>query len=377
MDPAIIIFWFSMGFVGYTYFVYPILIFAIARTHREVVADPASVRDWPTVAVVVPVYNGQEYLERKLNTLRGIQYPKDRIRFIFVSDGSTDGSDTWLSQEPDVEVLCFDERQGKPNALNAAVGSAQDEIILFTDVRQEIDPPALRFLVASLLQPGVGAVSGELILRDALTGEGHNIGLYWRYEKWIRRQESRAFATIGVTGALYVLRRKDYEPLPADTLLDDFEVPARVLRRGQRVLFDPRAHVFDSPQEDSRRERVRKVRTLTGNFQAFARNAWLFHPLRNPVFLQFLSHKVFRLMVPYAMVSAYLSNWWLDGFLYQSMALAQTVFYIGGVAGMSLPSLRKHRLVSFVVVFLELNWAAVLALQNYLMGRIEVRWEKT
>jgi cellulose synthase/poly-beta-1,6-N-acetylglucosamine synthase-like glycosyltransferase len=377
MVSASVIFWVSVGFIVYTYFAYPLLLFVVARLHRLVPADPGQIGKWPTVAVVVPIYNERGNIARKIATLRSLEYSSGRLRFVFVSDGSTDGSEDLLAREPDVTLVTQNQRTGKPGAINTAMGEIHDDVVMFTDARQEIDPKALKYLVASLLIPGVGAVSGELVLRDALTGVGRHVGLYWRYEKWIRQQESRIFATAGVTGALYVIRRRDFEPLPADTLLDDFEVPIRLLRRRQRALFDTRAQVYDNPQKNSAGERKRKVRTLTGNFQSFARNPWLFNPLRNPVFIQFLSHKVFRLLVPYALVATYVSNWWLEGSFYTTSLVAQSIFYAGGLAGMGLPALRQQRLLSVIVVFLELNLAAVLALRNFLMQRIEVRWEKT
>ncbi|BAU47915.1 glycosyl transferase [Sulfurifustis variabilis] len=372
-----LVFWTSLVFVAYTYAGYPLLVWALSRLRREPDAAPEAVARWPSVRVIVAVHNEQDRVAAKIANLRELDYPRDKLRIVFVSDGSNDATNDRLAKEADVEVLSYPVRRGKPHALNTAVEAASEEVLVFTDVRQSLAPRALRYLVARLLAPGVGAVSGELVHLDPQTHAAAHIGLYWRYEKWIRKSESRLASNLGVTGALYAIRRVDYKPVPEDTLLDDFEIPMRILRGGKRIVFETRAQVFDELQRSVSGERLRKVRTLTGNFQSFARNPWLFSPLANPVFVQFVSHKVFRLFVPYALALLLVSALLLDGRGYRLAAGAQLAGYAVCALGLAWPRLREHRLVSFLVVFLELNWAAVLALGNFLGGRIDSRWEKT
>lgn len=370
------VFWLSLLFVGYTYAGYPVLVWMLSRLRREPRSD-VEPDPWPTVCVVVAVHNEQDRVRAKIQNLRRLDYPVDRIRILFVSDGSTDGTERRLRAEPGVEVLAYAVRRGKPHALNMGVEAAGSEVIVFTDVRQQLEPDAVKHLVRRLWQPGIGAVSGELVHRDPQTQTAAHIGLYWRYEKWIRRGESRLASNLGVTGALYAIRREDYTPLPEDTLLDDFEVPIAILRRGKRVVFESRAIISDDLQPNVAGERRRKIRTLTGNFQSFSRNPWLFSPVHNPVFVQFLSHKVFRLLVPYALIALFVSSLLLDGHAYRLAAGLQAAGYAACGLGLLWPRLRRRRLISFLLVFLELNWAAVLAMRNFITGRINVRWEKT
>lgn len=372
------VFWLAAAFIAYTYAGYPVLVWVMAqwRPHKDV--DTASVRDWPSVCLIVPVFNEQHRVARKIANLRELDYPCERMRILFVSDGSTDETNACIAREPGIGLIAYPERHGKPHALNTAVQQAEADILVFTDVRQEIASDALRYLVARLvLDPEVGAVSAELSHVDAQTHEEAHIGLYWRYEKWIRRAESRLASTVGVSGALYAIWRRDYVFLPEDALLDDFEIPMAILRHGRRVVLERRAMVYDVLQKNTSGERTRKVRTLTGNFQVFARHPWLFSPRANPVFFQFVSHKVFRLAVPYALVLVFVTSVLATGPVYVIAAAVQGICYIAALAGMMIPALREFRLVSFMVVFLELNWAAVLALKNFVTGDIHARWEKT
>ncbi len=372
-----ILFWSSVVFVAYTYFVYPLLIWLLARFFPAREKDVPLPDPYPLVSIVIPVYNEGERVRRKLDNLHGLDYPGDRLEIIFVSDGSTDATVDILREYSDITVLAYAERQGKPTALNRALEKARGEIIVFTDARQTLEPNAVTALVKRLLRPGIGAVSGELCHLDA---EGHvsaNVGLYWRYEKWIRKAESRFHSTAGVTGALYAIYRRDFQPLMPDTLLDDFQTPVNILGKGKRVVLEEDARVYDVLQQDSAGERARKIRTLAGNFQSYVRNSWLFLPWRNPIFWQFISHKVFRLLVPYAMLTALVASLLAPGLFYQLAALAQILFYLLGGLTLFIPALSRNRICSFILVFLELNAAAVIGLARFASGRIQVRWQKT
>ncbi len=371
-------FWVSAAFVVYTYVGYPLVVWVVSRfAGTDATSEPPAPLRWPTVSVVVSVYNEERRVEAKIANLRALDYPSGRLRIVFVSDGSTDSTCERIAASSDVTLLRYPDRAGKPHALNLALRSIDSEVVVFTDVRQELDPMAVRWLVSRLMQPGIGAVSGELVHRDPTTHAASHIGLYWRYEKWIRKSESAIASNVGVTGALYAIRRVDYEPLPPDTLLDDFVVPMHIVRRGGRVVFEPRAVIYDELQPDTPGERKRKVRTLSGNFQACARDPWMFLPWRNPVVVQFVSHKVFRLLVPYALGVMLVASLLVAAPLYRAAAAAQVALYAVAAAGMAAATWRRNRFVSFAVVFVELNWAAVLALFTFVSGRLDAKWERT
>jgi biofilm PGA synthesis N-glycosyltransferase PgaC len=236
---------------------------------------------------------------------------------------------------------------GKAAALNAAVNRAKHGIVVFADARQRFAPDAIRRLVSHFNDPQVGAVSGELILdceggtdlqTDQVSTVAEGVGAYWKYEKWLRKREAQIGSTLGVTGAIYAMRRWLWQPLPDDTLLDDVLAPMRVVMRGYRVTFDGLARAFDVTAKDASVEMRRKVRTLAGNFQLLWREPRLLVPGLNPVWLQFMSHKVGRLLVPYALIGLLVSSLALarHHWFYAVAAVAQLAFYALAAYGAAL-----------------------------------------
>ena len=377
MSWAHALFWAGAAVTGYTYAGYPLLVAALARLRPALRQPLLRDADLPDVTVVMAAYNEAARLESKLRNLRQLDYPQQRLRVIVVSDGSTDGTERVAADDPGVRVLRSELRHGKAHALNLALHEVTSDLVVFCDLRQDLDSAAVRRLVSDLQDPRVGAVSGELVHRLGATQAGQSIGLYWRYEKWIRKAESRLYATVGVTGALYAMRRADWRELREGTILDDFETPMQVLRRGGRVLFEPQAQAWDVLQAESAGERRRKVRTLIGNFQSFTANPWLFSPWANPVWWQFLSHKVLRLFVPYALAACLIGSAWAPQMPYRAVFVLQALFYLLAAAGGCWPRARRNRLVSFAQVFCDMNLAAVLALGHFAAGRVDAKWEKT
>ena len=372
-----VLFLISVVFCLYTYLFYPLLIWWMSclRSKPQYTLTEMSEFDWPKVSIVIAAHNEEAAIQGKIENLRSIDYPSTP-EIIVVSDGSKDGTNPYLASQHDILFHGYDDARGKPSALNLGIEISSGEIIVFMDARQQVSSNCLKELVKHFMTGDeVGAVSGELIMRDGETGEADNIGLYWRYEKWIRASESRFFSTAGATGALYAIRRCDFHSLTPDTLLDDFEIPINILRKGKRTLFEPMAQAFDNPSSNIDDEFRRKVRTLAGNYQSFVRNPWLFSPFKNPIFIQFLSHKVFRLLVPYAMLAALVSSALTDNPLIKLFFYAQFGFYTVGLAAFMSSRLASLRIVSFIKVFLQMNYAAVYGLYHYLAKRSVVTWK--
>lgn len=309
------VFWIAAFVIVYVYVLYPVLLAVWARLAPwPVHADD----DTPGVSIVIAARNESDRLGPRLDDLLSLDYPRWRMQIIVVSDGSTDGTAEVLRRyAPDVEAIHLT-AGGKARALNAGVARAHHDVLVFTDVRQHFAPNALRRLVAPFADPNVGGVTGELIL-DCETGTtpasgfAEGVGSYWRYEKWLRRHESAIGSTLGATGAIYALRRELWRPLPDHTILDDVLAPMRAVLAQKRVVFEAGAQAFDRAAS-SPAELRRKVRTLAGNFQILLLEPRLLNPFANPVWLQYISHKVGRLLVPYALLAVLVS----------SAALAQT-----------------------------------------------------
>lgn len=379
----------SIAFCLYTYLVFPLVLHWRVSRIRSVPGAPVAgaigeqthcqseeAKSLPPVSIVIAVHNEARHLPAKLASLAALNYPTHLLECIFVSDGSTDTTLSLLTmactERENWHVEHYAQAAGKPTALNLGVSLASGEIIIFMDARQSVSTNAVCAMVNRLQTPSVGAVSGELVLTNNQGNEAGDVGLYWRYEKWIRENESRLFSTTGATGALYAIRKKDYPVLRSDALLDDFEIPISLLRQGKRTVFEPSACAYDRPEEKVSGEFRRKARTLAGNFQSFSRHPWMFNPWKNPVWWQFVSHKVFRLMVPYALMAALLSSVLGSHEFLRVMLAAQLIFYVLGVMGMLGVS---NRITSFVSLFVQLNAAAVVGAFRATFGGSAVQWK--
>jgi cellulose synthase/poly-beta-1,6-N-acetylglucosamine synthase-like glycosyltransferase len=323
------IFWLSAAVVLYVYIGYPVLLLVWSRLRPRPVHQHAAE---PPVSVILAVRDEADALERKIANLRSLDYPAALMQIVVVSDGHHRQTAAVLRRNVGVVDALFVRRGGKAQALNAGVEAARHDLLVFADVRQRFDRQALRGLVAPLADPTVGGVSGELML-DAEMGEGsadigEGMGGYWRYEKWLRRQESAIGSTMGATGAIYALRRALWRPLPADTILDDVLAPMRAVLAASRVVFSSEALAFD-PVAPSGVELRRKIRTLAGNYQILRLEPRLLNPFRNPVWIQYMSHKVGRLLVPYALMALLAASALLTPTspFYALAFAAQLVFY--------------------------------------------------
>lgn len=338
------LFWISAVIVVYVYVGYPLLLAAWARVTRRA-PRKSTAGPWPAISIVVAARNEGARLRGRIRNLLEIPYPGLR-EVIVVSDGSTDDTAAVVRSFGSAVSLIDLPPGGKPAALNAGVAAASGDIIVFADARQRFSRDALVHLVANFADPDVGGVTGELVLDaeaplatsaagpatdphavDSTVGDG--VGLYWRYEKWLRRHESLVWSTLGATGAIYAMRKTLWKPLPDDTLLDDVLAPMRAVLAGKRIVFDERARAFDRASQDASAESRRKVRTLAGNYQILAHEPRLLFPIVNPVWIQYLSHKVGRLLIPWALAGAFLASALLmfDGWFYTLAFCVQATFY--------------------------------------------------
>ena len=365
----ILAFWISAGFVLYTYLGYPLIIYARSRWKLRPVRTAAIT---PSVSIIMAVRNEEGYISRKLHNLKDLDYPPDRYEVIVISDGSTDGTNHILAAHADepVHTLILESHLGKAAALNKAIKHAHGEIVVFTDARQLVGRDAIRHLVANFADPAVGCVSGELIIgepEEERKSSRQGVGLYWELEKKIRKWEGETGSVIGATGALYAVRRELIVPFPPDTILDDVYIPLHVIRSGRRAVFESKALAYDTMAPSSH-EFHRKVRTLVGNYQLVQLDPWLITP-SNSVLFQFLSHKLFRLWVPFALATLLVASWFSQGLFYHLVFVLQLVLY--GLAGVSLFRInlgifKRVANVAFTVVML--NTAALVALVYFVNG---------
>jgi cellulose synthase/poly-beta-1,6-N-acetylglucosamine synthase-like glycosyltransferase len=367
------LFWISAAIVGYVYAGYPALVAVWARlVDRRPRCAPFQRGHWPSLSIVIAARNEAARLPARIENLLAQDYPGPR-EILVVSDGSTDGPGAALARFGGAVRLIELAPGGKPAALNAGVAASTGDILVFADARQRFAPGALVELVQNFSDPTVGGATGELVLdcEAHATGSdvGEGIGLYWKYEKWMRRNESRVWSTLGATGAIYALRRVCWTPLPAATLLDDVLEPMRAVLNGCRVVFAERAIAYDQASRDAAAESRRKTRTLAGNYQILIQEPRLLVPVVNPVWVQYVSHKIGRLIVPWALVALFAASLALaPGHVAYAAALGlQGVFYGLALAGAMFSA--RERFAGIAFTFVMMNISAVAGLAALRRGR--------
>lgn len=383
MIPLQIMFWVAALVIGYTYVGYPLLMRAWAQLRGR---PHHCKRANPSVSVLVVAHNEAPRILRRIENLLELDYEADRLEIVIASDGSSDETVALANTfcTAGVQVVAFDEHRGKPAVLNDVVANLRGEIVVLMDVRQSIAKNAIRILVNNFADAGTGAVSGELVLtggegrEGASDGSMDGVGFYWRYEKFIRLSESRVDSTVGATGALYAIRRELFEPIPADTILDDVLIPMQIVRQGFRVLFESSALASEPVSDSPTAEFRRKVRTIGGNFQLLVHHPWLLNPFANRLWLQTVSHKLFRLLCPACLVLVLVANLMLlDLLFYQLTFLLQVAFYTAALVAQLAPrASRKTALLSVPHTFCLLNWSTVAGFGRFISGRQLVTWER-
>jgi cellulose synthase/poly-beta-1,6-N-acetylglucosamine synthase-like glycosyltransferase len=320
---AVILFLTGAGFAVYVVAGYPLLLAGLARWRSKPVRKRFTDT---TVTVLLAVYNGEKWIRTKLESILQLDYPRPRLQILVVSDGSTDQTDSIVMefQADDVELLRVP-HGGKAAALNAGMARATGEILFFTDVRQPLEPEALRHLVACLADPAVGGASGHIVFIKTERGGEADVGLYWRFEKWLRDKLTAVDSLLVATGCIYALRRELARPLPAHALIDDAYLPLAAIFEGYRFVFERRAIAYDYPTQLDV-EFQRKVRTLAGLVQVVRSYPRLLNVFTRVGF-HFFSYKLGRLLLPYAFLLMAVSCFWLPHPWAEAAIGGQTMLY--------------------------------------------------
>ncbi|MBC8153326.1 MAG: glycosyltransferase family 2 protein [Bacteroidetes bacterium] len=349
----------------------------------------------PPLTLVVPAYNEIGCLEDKLLNSLSLDYPATRLRLLFVTEGSTDGTTElikeWQRTEPRLEVIDGWQRWGKIEAINQAILRVTTPIVVFTDANTLLNRQALRNLVRHFENPQVGAVSGEKRIQalDSEAAAGSGEGLYWKYESFLKGLDTQLHTVVGAAGELFAVRTKLYERVERGILLDDFMISLRIAAQGYRVVYEPDAYALERPSFSISEEKKRKVRIAAGGFQAMER----LKPLLNPfqygwLSFQYVSHRVMRWAVtPLCLPLLLLFNSGLVllpsdegglGWAVYAWALAAQVLFYGAAALGHWYENRQLRVKAFFVpyYFCFMNYCAFLGYRRYRRGQETGLWEK-
>lgn len=364
--------------ITYVYVGYPVLLALVApwcrRTKRE--------EDFlPTVSLVIAAYNEEQVIREKLENSLALDYPKERFEIVVAADGCTDATHTIVRSFATQGVILHEvtPRGGKTRALNLTIPKTHGDILVLSDANTMYRPDAIRKLVRHFVDPRVGAVSGDVQLVDADAGHAFSEGLYYRYERWLQRLESRIQSIIGADGAMYAVARKYFRPPSNEIIVDDFVISMTVARLGYRVLYDPEAIATEQGTLSSHEEFRRKVRIIAGGIQAVLLGEGLPRRQQPWLLLCYLSHKLLRWLMPCFLLLVFLTSLaCLSTMPYTLLVLGQVVFY--GVAlgyAWNLPGIRRLPWSGVPYYFCLVNGAALLGLWKGIRGTQKVMWQRT
>jgi cellulose synthase/poly-beta-1,6-N-acetylglucosamine synthase-like glycosyltransferase len=382
----IIVLWASLFIIFYTFFGYGILLFGLVNLRMSIKGprpEPDNGDKWPSVTLIVSAYNEESCINEKIINSLSLDYPADNIQYLFVTDGSTDATGEIISNYPQIQLLHQPERKGKIAAILRAMQEVTSEIVVFTDANTILNKDALLMICKHYSDPSVGAVSGEKRVRidelsDATAGEG----FYWRYESKLKKWDSELHSVVGAAGELFSVRTCLFEPIPTDTVLDDFMISMQIAEQGFRIVYEPEAYAMEAGSEDITEELKRKIRIAAGGIQSIARLKKAANPLHNFVLaFQYISHRVLRWTItPFLMPLAFILNAIVAvqvGGTYQILFYLQMTFYSLALMGWILEKKQLRVKTLFIpFYFCMMNYAIVAGIQRYFLVKQTVTWEK-
>jgi cellulose synthase/poly-beta-1,6-N-acetylglucosamine synthase-like glycosyltransferase len=379
---AIAWFWCSISVVIYAYIGYAILIWLLSRAFGRVLVAPITNDDeLPTATLVLAAYNEDVVIEERLRNALSMDYPPAKYEIVVGSDGCTDRTAEIVRgfAGQGVKLLDFSQNRGKASVLNDAVAASTGEILLMSDANTRVDTAAARRLVRWFRDPQVGAVVGRLVLVDPTTGRNAD-GLYWKYETFLKRCESRLGALLGANGAIYAIRRILYEPIPSGTIVDDFVIPLLAKQRtGCGIIYDCDAVATEETPPDVGSEFHRRSRIGAGGFQSIGMLWRLLDPRRGWVAFAFLSHKVLRWFCPFFLIAAFIANLLLAGSpLYGAILVAHVAFYVVAMILAFVPAgVKVLRPLRLTTMFVSMNAALLVGFFRWLGRRQRGTWRRT
>ena len=389
-----IIFWISGFIVFYAFGGYGIVLFILLKIRsifyrtKNVSGEMAN-EDLPEVCLIIAAYNERDYVDMKIKNSLSLDYPSNKLKVIWVNDGSDDGTPELATKYPEVTLLHNPKRSGKIEAMNRGVEFSTSPILMFSDANTVLSKNSLKAVVRHFQDKTVGCVAGEKQFYKeknqpvASVGEG----FYWKIESWLKQLDYQFYSTIGATGELFAVRRELYQRVEPDTLLDDFMISMRITQQGFRVAYEPMAVASEHGSSNVKEEMKRKVRIAAGCYQSFFRLKKLLNPFLNfKLFFQYVSHKVLRwTLAPLALISILFSNLFIlvgqdqiqTFSVYSILLYLQVLFYLLAILGFFTQD--KPVRIKFIYApfyFVAMNYAMFKGFFRFMKGKQNVLWEK-
>lgn len=388
-----ILFWGLLFILFYTYLGYGLVLWFLVKIKNVITSRKKSTYNTlfePKVCLFVTAYNERDYIQQKVANSFALDYPKEKVQYLWVTDGSDDGTPDLLNQYPELEVYHLPERRGKMHAMNRGMKFVKAPIVIFSDTNTVLGQNSIREIVKRFSSEEVGCVAGEkrILENESETAAGAGEGLYWRLESWVKKNDSELNSTVGAVGELFSIRTRLFEDVETDTLLDDFIISLRIAMKGYKIVYAPNAFAEETASLNVHEELKRKIRIAAGGVQTIFRLKGLMNPFKFGILSwQYFSHKVLRwtitpialFLLPFANFFLVLkqNNWSFSNF-YALVFWFQLLCYVVAILGWYFEHKRIRLKLFFApYYFVMINYAGIRGLMRYFKGRQTVNWEKS
>lgn len=385
----IIFFWVFLFIIFYTFFGYGILLLALVKI-KKIFKKPYSFKtnaELPTVSVLVAAFNEEDIIEDKIKNCLELDYPKDKLQIIFITDGSSDKTAEIVATYNSVELLHENNRAGKMAAIKRAIPLVGNEIIVFTDANTFLNTKAIKELVKHYQNPKVGAVAGEkrIMVEQSADASAAGEGFYWKYESTLKKWDYELYSNVGAAGELFSIKTALYQPVESDTIVDDHMIAMRIAEKGYIIAYEPDAYALETASANTKEELKRKIRIAAGGIQSIFRLKKSANPFHNSILtFQYISHRVLRWTItPWLMLFVLFLNVAIcikypDLVIYQILIILQLAFYLAAIIGAVLESKSIKIKVLFIpFYFCMMNYATIAGTFRYFKGKQSAAWEKS
>lgn len=379
--------WISLFLIFYTFLGYGILLYILIKIKRFFKGKPEVVADLnllPTCTLIVAAYNEEQFIEEKIANTLALNYPQDRLKLIFITDGSSDQTPGLIGKYPEIKLMHKPDRLGKIVAVHRAMQEVQTEVVVFTDANTFLNKDALINICRHYSDPKTGAVAGEKrVMIEEKDGATAGEGFYWKYESKLKAWDSELYSVVGAAGELFSVKTSLYQPVPKNSVLDDFMISMLIAEKGFKIVYEPEAYATEKSSENVSEELKRKIRIAAGGIQSIIWLKKLLNPFNQPMLsFQYISHRVLRWTItPFLMILCFLLNILIvvneGGLIYQLLLVCQTGFYLSALLGLVLENRKIRVKILFIPYYFSvMNYAVVAGIFRYFNGGQSVLWEK-
>ncbi|MDD6210905.1 MAG: glycosyltransferase family 2 protein [Bacteroidales bacterium] len=381
------LFWILLFIVFYTFIGYGLFMYLWVRLFRKQPQHENTANvPLPSVTLLIAAYNEELFVKKKMNNSLLLDYPKDKLNIVWVTDGSNDKTNELLSLYPEAKVFFEPERRGKTMAINRVVPLLSDPIIVFTDANTMLNRDAIKEITRPFADEKVGCVAGEkrILVKDSDNAVASGEGFYWKYESFLKKLDSDAYSAIGAAGKLYAIRRSLFRPIDQSFLLDDFMLSMEIASEGYKIVYCPSAYAMEDSSSNIKEETKRKKRIAAGGLQS----VWQLRRLLNPfkygmLSFQFISHRVLRwtvtplfllLLLPLNIILVLQHTHWI----YSIILSLQILFYLLAIAGYLCQKREIKKQIFFIpyyFLFMNLNVFSGIVYLSKNKGKTGI-WEK-